>query len=183
MDRLEELAGRVAHDLKSLFSDVPRESPDAVLETANLVSQLSEAIDATSLRRDWLGRDADSKTVLLVEPEAPERAPVVGSLLRLGYAVLEAEDGARALEISAAHPGPIHVLLANILMPDMSGRELAERISLLRPEISVVYMSGYTSDDVVFYGVLGPGVAALEKPIREESLSAKLREVLETQYA
>jgi CheY-like chemotaxis protein len=183
MDRLEELAGRVAHDLTSLLSDIPRDSADQVLETANLVAQLSEEIDATSLRMDRLGRSADAKTVLLVEPEAPERTPVVELLLRLGYAVLEAEDGARALEISMAHPGPIHVLLANILMPDISGRELAERISMLRPEISVVYMSGYTSDEVVFYGILGPGVAALEKPVREESLSAKLKEVLEAQYA
>jgi len=77
-------------------------------------------------------------------------------LQELGYAVLEAESGAQALALCAQHDGAIDLLLADILMPDMSGREVAERASMLKPEMGVIYMSGYAEDEIMFYGILGP---------------------------
>jgi len=96
-------------------------------------------------------------------------------LQELGYAVLEAESGAQALALCAQHDGAIDLLLADILMPDMSGREVAERASMLKPEMGVIYMSGYAEDEIMFYGILGPGVAALQKPVTTEALRGSWR--------
>src|SRR5881296_415486 len=119
-----------------------------------------------------------TETVLIVEDAAPVRAVMRHVLERQGYAVLEASNGAAALELVAGHPGPIHLLLTDVIMPGLSGRQLADRLTALRPDTRVLYASGYTDDAVVRHGVLESGIAYLQKPFTTESLARKVREVL-----
>ena len=97
-----------------------------------------------------------------------------------GYNVLEARHGAEALEISDRHQGPIHLMVTDVVMPQMSGRELAQRLQPIRPDMRVLYMSGYTDDAIVRHGVLGAGMAFLSKPFTPDALALKVREVLDT---
>jgi two-component system, cell cycle sensor histidine kinase and response regulator CckA len=120
-----------------------------------------------------------SETVLLVEDEPGVRA-IGRELLALnGYVVLEAADGVEALEVAGRHAGPIHLLLSDVVMPRMGGRELAGRIAAVRPGIRLLFISGFTDDTVVRHGVLDAGVPFLQKPFTLESLSLKVREVLD----
>jgi PAS domain S-box-containing protein len=119
------------------------------------------------------------ETILLVEDEANLRRLVRGFLQRQGYRVIEAEDGQGALEAASEHVGPIHLLLTDVVMPDMNGRELARKLSVLHPRTRVVYMSGYTENAIHHNGALEAGVVFLQKPFTEEALTQKVREVLE----
>ena len=96
-----------------------------------------------------------------------------------GYQVLEAQQGAEALEISGQHHGPIHLMVTDVVMPGMSGRELAQRLTFLRPDMRVLYMSGYTDDAIVRHGVLDAGMAFIAKPFTPDALAAKVRAVLD----
>jgi CheY-like chemotaxis protein len=100
-------------------------------------------------------------------------------LRRSGYHVLEAPGALAALELSRAHPGRIDLLLTDVVMPRMSGRELAERLGPLRPDLSVLYMSGYTDDAVIRHGVLGADTAFLQKPFTPAALVQRVRETLD----
>jgi DNA-binding NtrC family response regulator len=100
----------------------------------------------------------------------------------MGFTVLEAASGEEALRLCTCHAGPIEVMLTDLVMHPMSGRELAERTASLRPEVSVVYMSGYMDADVVYWGMLGPGVATLEKPVTAEALGRALAGVKDEQH-
>jgi PAS domain S-box-containing protein len=120
------------------------------------------------------------ETILLVEDEANVRRLGRQYLESQGYTVLEAADGAAAIEVSNAHPSPIHLLLTDVIMPGMNGRELAHRISSLRPESKVLYMSGYTENVIGHNGTLDAGVNLLQKPFTLPALKAKVREVLDT---
>jgi PAS domain S-box-containing protein len=122
-----------------------------------------------------------AETILLVEDALRVRAVVREILEMSGYHVLEARHGAEALEISQRHQGPIHLMVTDVVMPQMSGRELAQRLAPVRPDMKVLYMSGYTDDAIVRHGVLGAGMAFLSKPFTPDALAAKVREVLETQ--
>lgn len=119
-----------------------------------------------------------SGTILLVEDEEPLRRLASSLLAHAGYAVLEANSGPDALELARQHAGRIDLLLTDVVMPGMSGREVAERLDLLRPAIKVVYMSGYTDDLIAQHGIMGPGMVLLEKPFTRESLLSKVREAL-----
>jgi two-component system cell cycle sensor histidine kinase/response regulator CckA len=121
-----------------------------------------------------------TETILLTEDAPALRGMARQILERYGYTVLEAPDGKEALALARSVPGPIHLLLTDVVMPGMSGRELAERFTGHRSEMKVLYMSGYTDDAVVRHGVLRPGIAYLQKPFTPESLAHKVREVLDS---
>ena len=105
------------------------------------------------------------------------------SLVRLalessGYKVLEAEDAENALAMCANYDGPIHLLLTDVVMPQMSGPAVAEKVAALRPGIKVLYMSGYTDDAVLHHGVLSQDMPFIQKPFSPTALRKKIREVL-----
>jgi signal transduction histidine kinase len=120
-----------------------------------------------------------TETILLVEDEEGVRRLLKHILSKQGYTVLEAGHGAAALDILKTYEGAIHLLLTDMVMPLMSGREIAERCMALRPETRVIYMSGYTDDVLLRTGAIGPGMTFLQKPLRPEMLSSKVREVLD----
>ena len=122
-----------------------------------------------------------SETVLLVEDEEGVRQLAREYLETNGYTVLEAEDGHTALELAGMHAGPIQLLMTDVVMPGISGRELAERVAKSRPEMKVLYMSGYTDQAVVHHGILDTGAVLLQKPFTMATLASKLREILEVE--
>jgi len=132
----------------------------------------------TSGPRPSAGSSLGTETVLVVEDEAAVRNLVKAVLERKGYVVLVAEDGAAALDLVDTHTGVIHVLLTDVVMPGMNGRDLAVRVRERRPAIKVVFMSGYTAD-VPTELVTEGGAAFLSKPFNERALTMKLREALD----
>ena len=120
-----------------------------------------------------------TETVLLAEDDGPLRLLVRTALARLGYQILEAQSADEALLLCARFSGPIHLLLTDVVMPKVGGRELAERLAEQRPDTRVLFMSGYTDDTVVRHGVLAAGIAFLQKPVTPQSLARKVREVLD----
>jgi two-component system cell cycle sensor histidine kinase/response regulator CckA len=119
-----------------------------------------------------------TETILLVEDEKGVRELAREYLEMSGYTVIEAEDGHTALELASMHAGTIHLLMTDVVMPGISGRELAERVKRLRPKINVLYMSGYTDQAVVHHGILDMDAVLLQKPFTLATLSSKLREIL-----
>ncbi len=120
-----------------------------------------------------------TETILVVEDEANLRYLARQFLEKQGYKVVEAADGAVAMQIAVAHEGVIHLLLTDVIMPGMNGRELAQRISEIRPNIKILYMSGYTENVVGHNGTLDAGVRLLQKPFNLRDLKSKVREVLD----
>jgi PAS domain S-box-containing protein len=121
-----------------------------------------------------------TETILLTEHDDEVRGLAREILTGYGYTVLEACQVADALLIAERHTGPIHLLLTDVVMPQMSARELVERLTPLRPEMQVVYMSGYTDDAMVHHGPLDPGTPFVQKPFTPEALAQKVRDVLDT---
>ncbi|HYR37775.1 MAG TPA: response regulator [Methylomirabilota bacterium] len=113
-----------------------------------------------------------------MEDEDELRAVVLETLQMYGYTVLEAGHGGEAMLIAERYSGPIHLLLTDVVMPTMSGADLARRLAAVRLEMKVLFVSGYTDDAIVHHGVLEPGTAFLEKPFNPEQLVRRVREVL-----
>ncbi len=120
-----------------------------------------------------------AETILLVEDEEVVRELVREVLDMNGYTVLEARDGPEAIRVADRHDDPIQLMLTDLVMPKMSGRELAEKLLPKRPEMRVLYMSGYTDDTVLHHGIVDPGISFLQKPFRADALARKVREILD----
>jgi len=130
------------------------------------------AVEETAARRG-------TEVALLAEDDANLRALTRDILASEGYTVLESADVEDALRMAERQDGTIHLLLTDVVMPHMSGRALAEAVKRFRPDIRVLYMSGYTDDAIVHHGVLDPGTALLQKPFTPAALARKVREVLD----
>ena len=126
-------------------------------------------------------RDADTgdETILLLEDETAVREMAERQLTARGYRVLAVAKCTEALELAEQHDGPIDLLLTDVILPQMSGPEVAARLGVFRPAVKVLYVSGYTDDALDGHGVLGPGIAFLAKPFTSVQLGRKVREVLD----
>lgn len=120
-----------------------------------------------------------TETILLVEDEEMLRNLARESLKMHGYSVLEAANAGEALLICQQHQGPVHLLLTDVVMPRMSGKELAEQLLSLRPETAVLFMSGYPDQTIVHQGILDEDIAFIGKPFTPDALVNKIREVLQ----
>jgi PAS domain S-box-containing protein len=120
-----------------------------------------------------------TETILLVEDEKVLRRLIRRMLASNGYSVLEASHGREAIQILEAHEKPVDLLLTDVVMPQMGGKKLAERLAGLRPEMRILYMSGYTDNAIVHQGVLDEGVAYIQKPFSVSMLVSKVRRVLD----
>jgi PAS domain S-box-containing protein len=120
-----------------------------------------------------------TETILLVEDE--EQILLLGRrvLIQQGYTVLAARSPEEAIELVTRHQGPIHLLVTDVVMPHMNGRQLRDALERLRPQLPTVFISGYTADIVAHHGVLDDGVQLLQKPFTAHTLTAKIREVLD----
>jgi two-component system cell cycle sensor histidine kinase/response regulator CckA len=120
-----------------------------------------------------------NETILLVEDEDALRRLARRILERHGYHVVESRNGREALEQATAYEGAIHLVLTDVIMPEMSGRVLVERLRAVRPTTAVLYMSGYTDDDVLRRGLFDPGSRFVQKPFVPEELLRVVREMLD----
>ncbi len=144
-----------------------------VAETADSPAHLVPPAESAST-------ELGTETILLVEDEANLRYLARQFLEKQGYRVIDAADGAVAMQIAVAHEAVIHLLLTDVIMPGMNGRELAQRISEIRPNVKVLYMSGYTENVIRRNGTLDAGVRLLQKPFTLRDLKSKVREVLDS---
>jgi PAS domain S-box-containing protein len=144
-----------------------------VAETVERPAQIAAPAESVAI-------EPGTETILLVEDEANLRYLARQFLEKQGYRVIEAADGAVAMQVAVAHEGVIHLLLTDVIMPGMNGRELAQRISEIRPNVKVLYMSGYTENVIGRNGTLDAGVRLLQKPFTLRDLKSKVREVLDS---
>jgi two-component system, cell cycle sensor histidine kinase and response regulator CckA len=120
-----------------------------------------------------------SETVLVVEDDESLRKLAIKALEKYGYTVLTAADGREALRTCQEYKDPIHIMVTDVIMPGISGKDLANRLTDMMPDMKVLYMSGYTDNVIVHHGVLEKGIAFLQKPFTPEGLARKVREVIE----
>jgi two-component system cell cycle sensor histidine kinase/response regulator CckA len=140
---------------------------------------VGEMVDATLRRTNGSAGPSGRETVLVAEDDVQLRSLVGRCLQGRGYSVLEACDGAHALEVAAAYDGPMHLLVTDVVMPNLSGRELAERLVESRPGLRVLFMSGYSSEAIARDGELTPGAMFLQKPVAPDALALAVRTILD----
>ena len=140
--------------------------------------RVADVVEAPRPGKVLAGSMRGSETILVVEDDDGVRKLTREFLKINGYTVLEARNGAEAIQIPARHAGPVDLLLTDVLMPGMNGREVAQQFVSLRPETKVLFMSGYTEDAITHLGILEPGVAFIEKPFSPDELAHKVRSVL-----
>lgn len=138
--------------------------------------KVTPALDHPEVEADT---PSGSETVLLVEDDAPVRELARRVLQTQGYTLLEAQNGQEALGLARSHPDSIHLLLTDVVMPGMSGKDLAEQLSQTESDAKVLFMSGYSDEKIAHHGILDPGVALLQKPFSPEVLIRKVRDVLD----
>ncbi|HET7604400.1 MAG TPA: response regulator, partial [Gemmatimonadales bacterium] len=143
-----------------------------------LLPRADDGPELEAAPRQAPGPRTGSETVLLVEDEALVRRFARRVLQSQGYTILEAANGEEAIALSDRRAEPIDVLVTDVVMPGMSGKELAVALVRRRPGLRVLYMSGYTDDAIAEHGVLEPGIALLEKPFTHDGLTDMLRRVL-----
>jgi len=124
-------------------------------------------------------RASGAETVLVVEDDAPVRALMSRILRSGGYRVLTAASGQQALDLCEQGATPVDLLVTDVVMPEMSGRQVAERLARIVPRLKVVYMSGYTDNAIVHHGVLDEGVRLIAKPFTAETALRTVREALD----
>lgn len=140
--------------------------------------RVAEAVEPPRPGKVLGGALRGSETILVVEDDDGVRKLTREFLKIHGYTVLEARNGAEAIQIPGRHAGPVDLLLTDVLMPGMNGREVAQQFVSLRPETKVLFMSGYTEDAITHLGILEPGVAFIEKPFSPDELANKVRSIL-----
>ena len=169
----------------SARAKLPSDSP-AAAELDAVVGTVAELIRRASARRvapatpSSVAAVGGRETILVVEDNETILTLITTALSRLGYHVLSALDGPTALERYATSPDEIRLLVTDVMMPRMSGRELALQLSALRPTIKVLYASGYTQDVTSRHGVLEPEVNFIQKPYTPHGLAARIRQLLDT---
>jgi DNA-binding NtrC family response regulator len=119
-----------------------------------------------------------TETILLVDDEESLRTVVVDLLSQLGYHMLSAARGDEAIKIAREYPGKIHLLITDVVMDELPGPELAEKLLKDRPEMKVIFISGFADGSLAPSGAIKPGIVLLQKPFSIKTLSAKMREVL-----
>ncbi|MEJ7601212.1 MAG: response regulator [Kofleriaceae bacterium] len=134
----------------------------------------------TSRAPPVIGDLRGTETILLVEDEVSVRSVAADILRRFGYTVLTSSNVEHAELIARSHPGQIDLLLTDVVMPGLGGPALAAKISVLRPQIAVLFMSGYTDDSIVRHGVIDAQLAFLQKPFTPETLGHTVRSTLDT---
>jgi signal transduction histidine kinase/ActR/RegA family two-component response regulator len=143
--------------------------------------RLTEPAETPSAAGGWAAIPRGDETILLADDDPGVRSLSRLALQSYGYTVLDAADGEEAIRIGLDHPGPIHLLVTDLVMPRAGGREVVERVGPARPESRVLFLSGYTDDALVRHGVLEAGVAFLHKPFTPTTLARKVREVLDAE--
>jgi len=143
--------------------------------------QVDEDIAARSDLKENIARHHGTETVLLVEDEDMVRKLTSELLEESGYVVLEANGGEQAAELFKAHKGRIDLLITDVVMPKISGKEVAERLKKVHPETKVLFMSGYTDEAIVHHGIVDSHIAFIQKPFSENALTRKVRDVLDAE--
>jgi DNA-binding transcriptional MerR regulator len=152
---------------------------EVILDLRSRLSRMEG--EAVSLKKEKISKAllTGYETVLIVEDNDALRKLAVKILGSQGYTVLNAQNGEEALRIGKEHKGPIHLLLTDVVMPGMSGWDLGKRLRPMRPEMKVIYMSGYTYNAILQHGVLDPQLSFLQKPFTVADLGRKVRKVLD----
>jgi PAS domain S-box-containing protein len=161
-----------------LYSEPDIGTTVTILLPATRNTNTSPATAALGANPAAVTTTAPNHTILIVEDEPALREVTSRILARAGYQVLTATDGVHAIQLARTHPGPIHLLLTDVIMPDMMGNEVAMRVQNQRPDLAVLYMSGYAQPVLTDNGTLPPGVNIIEKPFTRHDLLQRIQHVL-----
>ena len=162
------------------FIDVTSEPGEQTTFAIYIPRYVGEFVEKTSEGQVEQHPRGNGEAVLLVEDDLHILEIIVDMLERLGFTVLKAAGPDAAMELGEVHAGNINLLMTDVVMPGMNGKDLAERISEMQPGLKVLFMSGYTPDVIAHQGILNKDIHFIQKPFSMKELSVKMREVLET---